>query len=391
VRAAFEDARSALKRAQSLGVKDVSIRIGLARCLAADGRTDDQIAELRAAAKDFPGDPAAPRALAFALYHAGRHAEAIEAFRPLSDAAPGDMNLTLTLAASARAAKDEALALAMADRALEKHADDRRSWECLWAVYSADKRWGELADKLEGAAKARPGNALGAWYAAFAAASAQRWDDALGRLDEVWKLDPRNAAARLEAGRIRFQHKKDRDGASQAARDVLEAEPDNRKAGDLLSFVAMRRSDEGDHAGAARELAVLASKRPGDPIVHANLGLELRWAGRSREAEESYRRAIELAPEDAQTRNDLGLLYLVLGRDAEARESFLAGATANPEANDCLENLGWMARRDGRRDEALSWFRKAYDAALRRGQDGARHRRHLDDLRYPLPPLGAPR
>ena len=84
-------------------------------------------------------------------------------------------SLTLTMAASARAVKDEKLALACADRALETHPDDRRSWECLWAAYAADKRWGELADRMGAAAKARAGNPLGVHYAGFASANAQRW------------------------------------------------------------------------------------------------------------------------------------------------------------------------------------------------------------------------
>ncbi|MCE9635417.1 MAG: tetratricopeptide repeat protein [Planctomycetes bacterium] len=387
IRAAFEDARAALKRAAAAGSKDVGIRIGLARCLAAEGRTDAQIAELRSAAAEAPDDPAPRRALAFALYHAARHAEAIPVFRELSDAAPADLNLSLTLAGSARAVKDETLALAMAARTLESHPDDSRAWEAYWSVYGAEKRWGELADCMDRLAKGRAASSLAAHYAGYASASAQRWDAALSHLDRAWKLDPRNAGVRLEAARILLVHKLDRNGASQCVQDVLATDPTNRKAGDLLSFVAMRRSEEGDHAGAVRDLESLAARRPDDPILFANLGLEQRWSGKYTESETSYRQALAVAPDDAQLHNDLGLLLLAIGRDTEARAQFELGIRADANANDGLENLGWMARRDGKLSEAVAWYRKAYQAALRRGNDGARHRRNLDDNRFPLPPI----
>lgn len=391
VRAAFEDARAALDRAASLGAKDVAIRIGLARCLAADGQTDGQIAALRQAAQDFPGDPAPPRALGFALYNAKRHAEAAQVLRPLSDAAPDDLNLSLTLAACARAVKDETLAVAIADRTIRHHPADRRGWEALWAVYAPDRRSSELTDALAARADADPRNALAAHYAGFAARDAQRWDDALRWLGRAWSLDPRNAAAHLEAARITLQQKHDRDGAATLVREVLVGDPMNQSAANLLSFIVLRRSDDGDHAGAARELEFLAVARPDDAIVHANLGLEARWAGRYAFAERAYTRAVELAPRDSQLQNDFGLLYLIVGRDDEARARFRAAHEVDPDANDGLENLAWMARRDGHPDEALALYRTAYEAALRRGSYVERHRRNMDEARFPLPPVARTR
>lgn len=390
VRAAFEDARLALRKAQELGAKDVAVRIGLARCLAADGRADEQIAELRAAATDFPADTAPRRALGFALYHAWRHAEAIETLRPLSDAAPEDVNLALTLAASARAVKDEALALAAAERVVEHHPDDRRGWEAVWAVYAPEKRWAEATDRLAALAKARPGSAKGAHYAGFAAENAQRWDEALAHFERAWTLDPANQVARVRAARVHLEHRRDLAKAAALSREVLAEDPQNAEAARLLSFVAFRRSEAGDHAAAAEDAAFLAKARPDDAVVRSNLAVELRWCGRYEDSEREYLEAIRIAPEDAQAHNDLGLLYLVQGRDADARRVLLAGVEADPEAKDAAENLGWMARRDGRLDEALGWYARVHATALRRGEDGARYRRELDAVRFPLPPVPRP-
>jgi tetratricopeptide (TPR) repeat protein len=390
VRGAFADAQAALQQARDLGVKDVAVRIGLARCLAADGRTEEQIAELRSAATEAPDDPAPRRALAFALYHAGRPADAVPVFRALSDAAPDDLALSLTLAACARQAADEPLALEMADRALAHHPRDRRSWEAVWSVYSAGRRWGELAARLATIAAKDETNPLGSHYAGFAFASAQDWDQALRFLDRAWDLDRRNFAARLESARILLQQKKDRDAASSRAREVLAADPQDRRAADLLSFVAQRRSEDGDHAGAVRELEVLTAHRPDDVVALSNLAVEFKFSGRYADSETVYRKALAASPRDPQVLNDLGLAYLGAGRAADARRTFLEGVDAAPGSLDNLENLGWLSRHEGRLDESVGWYRRALAAARERGGDVPRFTRTLDDLLFPLaaPPAG---
>lgn len=387
IRAAFEDARRALDKARALGAKDSAIALGLARCAAAEGRADEEIALLRAACEAFPDDPAPPRALAFAFLNAGRWAEALPRFRALSDATPSDVRLSLCLAASARATGDEPLAIAAAERTIEHHPSDRRGWEALWQVYAPQRRWGELADRLKTLAEARSGVAICAHYAGFAALNAQRTDDALAFLEKAWTLDPRDVGAKLEAARALLTARRDRDGAEKLAAEVLRGDPANVRASDLLAYIGLRRSEDGDHEGAVRALETIVEVRPDDVVALANLGLERRWAGRYEASEEAYRRALALAPADPQVHNDFGLLLLVLGRVEEARRTFLAGHEADPEANDVMENLAWLARERGDLAEASRWHRLAYEAALRRGGDGARHRRNLDDARWPLPPV----
>lgn len=88
IRAAFEDARRALERAEAAGAATMETALGIARCDDAEGRAADQIRTLEAAVKRFPDDPRGPRALAFALLNASREADALPLFRKLSDADP---------------------------------------------------------------------------------------------------------------------------------------------------------------------------------------------------------------------------------------------------------------------------------------------------------------
>ncbi len=389
VKAAYEDARAAYRKAAAEGGTSLGVLLGLAQCADALEERDEQVRVLREAVAAFPTEKAPRRALAFALYHAQQSEEAFALFRSLSDADPGDLNLALTLAEAARTAGDEPLAVAAANRAIESATEDARGWRALWAVYAPKQRWGELADALVALAKRHETSAYAAHYAGMAAGSARRWDDALSWLQRAWELQPLDHPARLEAARILYTHKKDKAGAAAHYAAVLEADPQQRAAADGLFFLAQRTSEEGDPAGAVPLFAAVARAREGDGAAQANLALALRWAGRYEESETAYRRAIQLEPADPQIRNDFGLLLLVLGRGEDARAEFLAGHDADPLHNDCPENLGFVARAAGRRDEALQWFQVAWRASVRRGEDGARHRVTVDDQRWPLPPVGA--
>ena len=48
------------------------------------------------------------------------------------------------------------------------------------------------------------------------------------------------------------------------------------------------------------------------------------------------------------------------------------------EGLDALENLGSYARREGRLDDALKYYRRAYDRVRREGGDSSKFRRLLD-------------
>ncbi|MCG3135594.1 MAG: hypothetical protein HMLKMBBP_03315 [Planctomycetes bacterium] len=332
-----------------------------------------------------PDDPAPRRALAFALWNAQRPADAIPHFRALSDAAPADDRLALTLSECARLTGDVELAAAAAERRIAADAADRRGWQALWSAYSREKRWKELSVRLSAHATKSGAGALAAHYAGFAAAAAGETDAALAHLARAAELDPANEVARVERARLLLQVRRDRDGASEILRTLLAERPASKAAAELLSFVAMRRSEDGDHAGAAREAAALAAARPDDPVGHANLGLELRWAGKYAESEAAYRRALELNPGDPVIWNDYGLMLLAVRRRAEAIAAFEKGRAADPAWNDNIENLAWWARSEGRYADALPLFREAYLSALRKGIDGSRHRRNMDDARFPLP------
>lgn len=390
IRAAFEDARRALERAEAAGAASMETALGIARCDDAEGRAADQIRTLESAVKRYPDDPRGPRALAFALLNASREAEALPLFRKLSDADPKDDKLALCLSRCARVTGDEALAISAAARRIAADPHDRRGWEHLWAVYAPTKRWAELASVLEQTNAETP-SPIAAHYLGFAYSSAGETDKALAWLGKAAEGEPRNIGVRVEQARLLLSQKRDRNGASKILRAAIAAAPDNDSVASLLSFVAQKRSEDNDHAGAVADLEAITAARPQDGISLSNLALELRWNGEYDRAEAAYRKALGLRPSDPVIWNDLGLLYIVTGRIADATAAFTQGTEADPLFNDNIENLAFLARADGRTEDALAWFRRAYAAAIRRGEDGSRHRRNCDDARFPLPAVPVPK
>lgn len=390
IRAAFEDARRALERAEAAGGASMETALGIARCDDAEGKAADQIRVLETAVKRFPDDPRGPRALAFALLNASREAEALPLFRKLSDADPKDDKLALCLSRCARVSGDDALAVSAAARRIAADPHDRRGWEHLWAVYAPTKRWAELAAVLAKTNAETP-SGVAAHYLGFAYSAAGETEKALEWLAKAAEGEPRNIGVRVEQARLLLSQKRDRNAASKILRAAIASAPDNDSVASLLSFVAQKRSEDNDHAGAVADLEAITAARPGDGISVSNLALELRWNGEYDRAEATYRKALELRPMDPVIWNDLGLLYIVRERIADATATFEKGTEVDPLFNDNVENLAFLARADGRTEDALAWFRRAYTAAIRRGEDGARHRRNCDDARFPLPAVPVPK
>ncbi len=91
-----------------------------------------------------------------------------------------------------------------------------------------------------------------------------------------------------------------------------------------------------------------------------NLGLTLFRMRRYGEAFDHFRRAVELAPEDAQCHNLLGQTLDQLGRAAEAEQSLRRAIELDERYAIGYYDLGVvLARQEGRKAEALSAFEQA--------------------------------
>ncbi len=94
-------------------------------------------------------------------------------------------------------------------------------------------------------------------------------------------------------------------------------------------------------------------------IVLLREGMQLQKTGRLREAEERYRRALDLRPGNPQTLHLLGLLTQQIGKN-EAAEEFFLDAIANDDCEPVYHvSLGVLLTRTGRQREAIEYFERA--------------------------------
>lgn len=126
-------------------------------------------------------------------------------------------------------------------------------------------------------------------------------------------------------------------------------------------FAALRSPDAPpnlDRALAAQE--ALAAERPNDPLVLNDLGNLLVVTGRPHEAEEAYRRALELAPEMASAHYNLGLLLLQRTELGAAREHFEAVLEAQPENAWAHYQVGAVLDAQGTKRKAVKHYTQAF-------------------------------
>ena len=140
-------------------------------------------------------------------------------------------------------------------------------------------------------------------------------------------------ADRLEAG-LRHHRAGRLENAAPCYAQLLETKPSHSDALNLLGVIARQQNDLN-----TSERFILAAIRQNDRVAtyHHHLGKTYAVLGRSREAAESYRRALSLNPEDENSLQLLAALTSEAG-DGDAAEQGAASAAA---AEDESELLGW--------------------------------------------------
>jgi predicted O-linked N-acetylglucosamine transferase (SPINDLY family) len=178
--------------------------------------------------------------------------------------------------------------------------------------------------------------------------------------------------------------------AEAGYREILEAEPGNADALQLLGLIAHQRGmnetaveliERAHRLGKpqpfslnnlgtaylwlerpleARKCFSKALKlKPDYVAAHNNLAAALKQLGRPQQAEQGYRRALALNPEYADAHYNLGNLLEELGRIEEAEQSYRRALAIKPDYAEAYNNLGHVLTVMGRIEEAEQSFRQA--------------------------------
>ena len=109
------------------------------------------------------------------------------------------------------------------------------------------------------------------------------------------------------------------------------------------------------------------------PKVHFNLGLALYMQGKTDEAIKEYAESLRLDPNHGSANNNLGLILLDQGKYEEAKQHFMTAARSKPNDPAPALNLGLVYFNTGNMEEA----RKQFTEALRLDPDQTKARANL--------------
>ena len=151
-------------------------------------------------------------------------------------------------------------------------------------------------------------------------------------------------------------------GLELAARQVVVLDKAGAKLpSDVKRVLAGLLYESGELEPAVAILTSLTAEADAGPEDHSNLGVALGSLGRLREAEEAYRKAIEIDPTLAAAWSNLGNLLSNAGRTEEAEEAYRKAIETDPEYAKGWGNLGGLLSKTGRTEEAEEAYRKAID------------------------------
>jgi type IV pilus assembly protein PilF len=137
-----------------------------------------------------------------------------------------------------------------------------------------------------------------------------------------------------------------------------------------------------------------ASKNPADSIVtesdepearkRARTRLELASGyfseGKTTVALDELKLALQIDPNYSEAFNLRGLIYMRLGDMRQGEESFRRALQLNPRDADAMHNYGWMMCQQRRYDESIAMFTQANAVALYNGQSKTYMTRGLCEL-----------
>jgi Flp pilus assembly protein TadD len=129
---------------------------------------------------------------------------------------------------------------------------------------------------------------------------------------------------------------------------------------DPYSFLRAGMANEhtGDHKGAERSFRRGLELAPEDAELLNALGWTLFQDGRTEEAVAEYQHALRVDPKHVKSHNNLALALVELGRLEEAASHFQASVDLEPKA-EIYSDLGFTKARLGKADEARADYEKA--------------------------------
>ena len=243
-------------------------------------------------------------------------------------------------------------------KALEMVPQDSLTLGDLALVCLKKQHYSEAIEYYKKAIEFGPGNADAHLYLGIAYMETHRLELAEPELRKAVSLLPMNSNARNALGKLYLDEGRSAEGEEQFRRSV-EIEPNMIGYG-RLGLIHWQRGDVKLAEQEWREALRLA---PNDPTILNNLGLVCTYHGRYAEAVSFIHKALEREPNDPNLHLNLGIAYGKMGQNASAETEFRTALSLSPQQENSQAHfkLGGLYLVEGRRAEAL----REYQAGLK--------------------------
>lgn len=171
-----------------------------------------------------------------------------------------------------------------------------------------------------------------AWmWLGIVALEKEEGDEAVRALDQAAKLSPENVDILYHRGRAHLYVSQD-----SYAR-MFKADP---KSWRVRQILAEADADAERHMDAIAEYQAAIQLAPREPRLHEELGTEYRNAGKMQEAEEAFRKELEIDPENVVTKYKLGVLLTERGDAKQGKQLVVEALKVRPGLVHADYNLG---------------------------------------------------
>jgi len=178
-------------------------------------------------------------------------------------------------------------------------------------------------------------------------------EEAVRALDEASKLSPDNVDILYHRGRAHLFVSKD-----SYAR-MFKADP---KSWRVRQILAEANADADRHMDAIAEYQAAIQLAPNEPRLHEELGSEFRTAGKMPEAEEAFRKELEIDPDNVVAKYKLGVLLTEKGDAAQGKQLLEAALKVRPGLRNGDYNWGRAEMLLGNDASAAEHFQRATKA-----------------------------
>jgi tetratricopeptide (TPR) repeat protein len=370
----FDDAAAVLQQTQKLATtpeEAESIGMALGVMYADSGNFPNAIETLKQLTADHPDSAGAHFALGTVYAQQGKSpsSDAIAEYREAVRLDPNLAAATLALGRALLEQKNYSDALPVLQEHIEHQPKDAQGYHFEALALEGLDQWDKGGEALLKAARLQPGDYEIRKDLALALVHAGRTGDAIHEFEAAEKISPqepephqRLALLYGTVGAADLANAENAKYAKLAGQDQQKAEAGK------LNDQANKYLAAGNARAAADTYRKALRLAPDDAQMHYNLSIALERLGDGTGEVQELERAVHLDPNLAVAHNQLGLQALTAGRQAAAERELKAALEINPKFAEALNNLGVLYTQQGKDSDAAALFQQAtqYDPAYSR-------------------------